>query len=193
MTIKISMAAMNLKSLPDFLVLWYGTNVIDDLEFICFMITVSLGKFTCTISITNFRFAERDIIPRLSEALQLPHKTVSETVVQRCSVKKVFLEISQNSQGSTCARVSFLIKFDLCHERVKKFLRYSDAYSESWQTSKMESFVKIVNGFLSLTIFSKGCILDVSQLSEYASSIFKKSQENHLNSWSNFNEAVVIT
>ena len=46
------------------------------------MISVSLGKFTCTISITNFRFAERDIIPRLSEALQLPHKIVccQETV-----------------------------------------------------------------------------------------------------------------
>ena len=29
---------------------------------------------------------------------------------QRCSVKKVFLEILQNSQDSTCARVSFLIK-----------------------------------------------------------------------------------
>ena len=29
---------------------------------------------------------------------------------QRCSVKKLFLEISQNSQGNTCARVSFLIK-----------------------------------------------------------------------------------
>ena len=29
---------------------------------------------------------------------------------QRCSVKKVFLEISQNPQESTCARVSFLIK-----------------------------------------------------------------------------------
>ena len=28
------MAAMNLKSFPDFLVLSYGTNVIDDLEFI---------------------------------------------------------------------------------------------------------------------------------------------------------------
>ena len=27
-----------------------------------------------------------------------------------CSVKKVFLEISQNSQENTCARVSFLIK-----------------------------------------------------------------------------------
>ena len=29
---------------------------------------------------------------------------------QRCSLKKVFLEISKNSQGNTCASVSFLIK-----------------------------------------------------------------------------------
>ena len=35
----------------------------------------------------------------------------AEAVVQRCSVKKVFLKISQNSQENTCARVSFLIKF----------------------------------------------------------------------------------
>ena len=34
----------------------------------------------------------------------------SEAVVRRCSVKKVFLEISQNSQENTCARVSFLVK-----------------------------------------------------------------------------------
>ena len=27
-----------------------------------------------------------------------------------CSVEKVFLEISQNSQENTCTRVSFLIK-----------------------------------------------------------------------------------
>ena len=33
-----------------------------------------------------------------------------EAVVQRCSVKKVFLEISQNSQGNTCATASVLIK-----------------------------------------------------------------------------------
>ena len=33
-----------------------------------------------------------------------------EAVVQRCSVKKVLLEISQNSQENTCARISFLIK-----------------------------------------------------------------------------------
>ena len=30
--------------------------------------------------------------------------------VKRCSVKKVFLEISQNSQENICAKVSFLIK-----------------------------------------------------------------------------------
>ena len=32
----------------------------------------------------------------------------SDAVVQRCSVKKVFLEISKNSQKNTCAGVSFL-------------------------------------------------------------------------------------
>ena len=31
----------------------------------------------------------------------------SEAFVRRCSVKKVFLKISQNSQENTCARVSF--------------------------------------------------------------------------------------
>ena len=34
----------------------------------------------------------------------------AETVAGRCSVKKVFLEISQNSQENTCGRVSFSIK-----------------------------------------------------------------------------------
>ena len=33
-----------------------------------------------------------------------------EAVAQTCSVKKVFLEISQNPQENTCAKVSFLIK-----------------------------------------------------------------------------------
>ena len=35
----------------------------------------------------------------------------TEAVVRRCSVKKVFLKVSQNSQENSCARVSFLIKF----------------------------------------------------------------------------------
>ena len=35
----------------------------------------------------------------------------TEAVVRRCSAKKVFLKVSQNSQENACARVSFLIKF----------------------------------------------------------------------------------
>ena len=35
----------------------------------------------------------------------------TEAVVQRCSVKNAFLEVSQNSQKNTYARVSFLIRF----------------------------------------------------------------------------------
>ena len=35
---------------------------------------------------------------------------LSEAVVQRYSLKKVFLKTSQNSQENTCVRVSFLIK-----------------------------------------------------------------------------------
>ena len=34
----------------------------------------------------------------------------TEAVTRRCSLKKVFLEISQNSLENTYARVSFLIK-----------------------------------------------------------------------------------
>ena len=34
----------------------------------------------------------------------------AEAAAQRCSVKKVLLEISQSSQENTCARVYFLIK-----------------------------------------------------------------------------------
>ena len=35
------------------------------------------------------------------------HTHDTEAVAQSCSVKKVFLEISQNSQENTCTRVSF--------------------------------------------------------------------------------------
>ena len=46
----------------------------------------------------------------------------SEAVVHWCSVKKVFLEISQNSQENTCARVSFLIKLQLMVPQTYIFL-----------------------------------------------------------------------
>ena len=41
--------------------------------------------------------------------MSFPMICSTEAVAQRCSVKKVFLEISQNLQENTCARVSFLI------------------------------------------------------------------------------------
>ena len=37
-------------------------------------------------------------------------KLAVEAIVRRCSVKEVFLEISQNSQENTCARASFFNK-----------------------------------------------------------------------------------
>ena len=46
----------------------------------------------------------------IGKEVLLVRQVYSEAVVQRCSVKKVFLEISQNSQENTCARASFLIK-----------------------------------------------------------------------------------
>ena len=63
----------------------------------------------------------RETIPRKSAETMHFHKISTlgnshsqvgdlEAVAQRCSVKKVFLEISQNSEENTCARVPFLIK-----------------------------------------------------------------------------------
>ena len=43
-----------------------------------------------------------------------------EVDVQRFSVKKVFLEILQNSQENTCARVAFLIKLQQACNFIKK-------------------------------------------------------------------------
>ena len=44
------------------------------------------------------------------ELLPIVFSVKKEEVTQKCSVTKVFLKISQNSQKNTCARVSFLIK-----------------------------------------------------------------------------------
>ena len=49
-------------------------------------------------------------------------KNVFSEAVARCSVKKVFLEISQNSQENTCARASFLIKFKVAGLIIKEAL-----------------------------------------------------------------------
>ena len=71
-------------------------------------------------------------IPK-SEKLQIwknlydQQNLLPEAVVRRCSVKKVFLQISQNPQENTCARVSFLIKLkaEACNFVKKETLRTS--------------------------------------------------------------------
>ena len=48
---------------------------------------------------------------------------LSEAVARRCSVKRLFLEISQNSQENTCAIVSFLTKLQAaCNVNKKETL-----------------------------------------------------------------------
>ena len=44
-----------------------------------------------------------------------------EVVVQRCSVMKVFLEISQNSQENACARISY---FEIKIPSTQKHMRF---------------------------------------------------------------------
>ena len=46
---------------------------------------------------------------------------LTEAVIQRRSVEKVFLEISQNSQENTCARDSILIKLQVNFESSCEF------------------------------------------------------------------------
>ena len=64
-----------------------------------------------------------------------------EAVAKTCSVKKVFLEISQNSQENTCARVSFLIKLqaEAWHRcfpvNFAKFLRTLFLTEHLWATA----------------------------------------------------------
>ena len=106
-TIKISMMVMNLKSLADYLVLWYGTNLIDDFEFILnydyshstqiYLYQkykqFKLQIFDEALFVPEFRFAERDFIPRLSEALQPSHKIVccQETVANNIEALCILL------------------------------------------------------------------------------------------------------
>ena len=57
------------------------------------------------ITFPSYQFSQRIILIIFQMKI-----VATEAVAQRCSVKKVFLEILQNSQENTCARVSFLIK-----------------------------------------------------------------------------------
>ena len=48
----------------------------------------------------------------------LANIALPEAVAQRCCVKRVFLETSQNPQEKACARVSFLIKLKASRQQL---------------------------------------------------------------------------
>ena len=80
--------------------------------------------------------------------LQLDH-ILRDAVTQKCSVKKVLLQILQNSHENTCARVSFSKKasdLQLCFKRdsgTGVFLRICEAFKNSFfhKTPPVDAFV----------------------------------------------------
>ena len=80
---------------------------------ILYLYHFSDGRQQWNHSFVAIHFISQDICQLLGgpfKFIESQHLHNSEAVAQRCSVKKVFLEISQNSQENTCARDSFLIK-----------------------------------------------------------------------------------
>ena len=61
------------------------------------------------ISITMQCFTQKSFLPYFL-ASEATHQSLVRSSHRRCFVRKVFLEILENSQENTCARVSFLIK-----------------------------------------------------------------------------------
>ena len=83
----------------------------------------------------------------------------SEAVVRRCSVKKVFLEISQNSQENICVRASFLIK------RNFSFIIYetlAQVFSCKFCEISKNTFFYITPRLAALNFFSEGMLFLVN-------------------------------
>ena len=79
-----------------------------------------------------------------------------EAVVQGCSVKKLFLEISQNSQENTCAIDSFLIKLQASAQQfIKKESLAQLFFCEFCETSKNTFFTEQLRWLL-LPAFKNG-------------------------------------
>ena len=69
---------------------------------------------------------------------------ISKSSHLRCSVKKVFLEISQNSQENTCARATFLIKLQAYEISMNTFS------TERLQATASEFLMAIVIEYLKM-------------------------------------------
>ena len=82
-----------------------------------------------------------------------------EAVVRRCSVKKVFLEISQNWQENTSARVSFLIKLqaEVCNFIKKETLAevFSCEFCEIYKNTFLHRTLLVIASVPDLLISHK--------------------------------------
>ena len=78
----------------------------------------------------------------------------TKAVVRRCSVKKLFLKLSQNLQENTCARVSFFIKClwpPACNSIKKETL--TQVFScEPWESSRNNFFIEHLRWLLQCVI-----------------------------------------
>ena len=79
---------------------------------------MSRKGFLQNLYINDFNYATKH------EAIQV----YREAVAQRCFVKKVFLQISENSQENTCARASFLIKLQALGDSVLRVAGLKGAF-----------------------------------------------------------------
>ena len=93
----------------------------------CTKLVITITKnVTLTSSVAFFRDLFYNSVVCISDLHNLRRNTkgcyvfMLEAFVQRCSLKKVFLEISQNSRKNTCAKVSFLITL---HPRPATFFK----------------------------------------------------------------------
>ena len=114
-------------------------------------------KDSLTLRTKVYRFSKKDYLDSqlslslslflsLSLSLSLYFFTIGnynkkiprEAVAQRCSVKRVILEIVQNSQENTCARVSFSIKLQTPATLLKRRL---------WHRCLPANFAKLLRTF----------------------------------------------
>ena len=114
---------------------------------------------------------------------------------QRCSVKKLFLKNSQNSQENTSARVSFLIKLQACQSLF--FNKVSGLPATSLKKDSGTLFLQNTPGRLLLTIlrlltksYTKGIFVNCfSMLLHVSGELFANSFNlfaKHQKSWSGF-------
>ena len=121
---KLKKQSRHKKSLSCFLMLQLKRSW-DKRMFFFFYYQLFPFSFSCACLMGKFKKTEYNPICKVFTEIflipKIPHSTIliTEAVVQRCSVKKVFLKISQNSQGNTCARVYFWNKL----AGLAKFLR----------------------------------------------------------------------